>query len=128
MGSEGLLVERGSRVVIVARGTESDARQWVDKYKYPFQLLLDLPMKFYRELGLRRSVKKVWSIPTMMHYTEQKVAGIPGYPAYRGDDLHVMGGDFMVDSQGKLVLAYASALPKDRPTLEQIFTTLDSLS
>lgn len=126
MGSEGELESRGCRVVVVARGTQPDATSWLDNYKYPFQLLLDLPMKLYRELGLSRSVEKVWNIGSMVGYAEQKIAGTPGYPPYQGDDLHLMGGDFIVDSLGKLVLTHPSATPKDRPTLEQILTALDS--
>ena len=114
-------------MVIVARATEADASRFVEQYKYPFQLLLDLPMRFYRELGLRRSVKKVWGVQSVVDYAEYKIAGVPRYPPYPGDDIHVMGGDFMVDSSGMLVFVSPSVLPKDRPTVQQILDSLDSL-
>lgn len=113
-------------MVVVARGTESDARSWLDAYKSPYQLLLDLPLRLYRELGLRRSVKAVWRIVGMMGYAEDSVAGVPGYPSYPGDDIHLMGGDFITNSTGTLVFTHASTTPSDRPSLQQILSALDA--
>lgn len=112
--------EAGCQVVAVARGTNESALKWLDNVKLPFSLLLDINLTLYRNLGLKRSVKAVWSVSNIVGYAEEKVAGVPGAPAYEGDDLHVMGGDFVVDSTGKLVYAYSSKTSSDRPSVDDV--------
>ena len=45
-------------------------------------------------------------------------------PAYGGQDLRQMGGDFVVAPDGRLALAYASHDPADRPPVEQILAAI----
>ena len=101
--------------------------QFIKFAKLTFPLFLDGKREFYRSLGLKRSIKAVWSVPTLKSYAEEKVAEVPPTPALAGDDLHVMGGDFIVDRKGKLVYAYPSKSSSDRPTIEQVLEELKSL-
>ena len=112
--------EAGCQVVAVARGTVESGLKWLNNVKLPFPLLLDIKLALYRNLGLRRSVKAVWTISSIVSYAEEKVAGIPGAPAYEGDDVHVLGGDFIVDSTGKLTYAYSSKTSSDRPSVDEV--------
>lgn len=89
-----------------------------------FQLLLDGSRQFYRLLGLKRSINNVWRVATLKGYAEEKVAGVPETLALTGDDLHIMGGDFIVDTHGRLVFAYASKTHRDRPTVDQVLDEL----
>lgn len=57
-------------------------------------------------------------------YAEEKLANVPATPRYPGDDLHTMGGDFIVDSAGTVVYAYLSKNSQDRPDVDEL---LDSL-
>ncbi len=117
----------GCQVVVVARGTAESAEKWLEYTKLTFPLLLDFDLKLYRHFGLRRSVSAVWSIPTLLSYAEEKVAGVPPAPSYPGDDIHVLGGDFIVDSRGQLVYAYLSKFSSDRPQLDDVFETIVQL-
>lgn len=81
-------------------------------------------MKLYRKFGLGRSVAAVWTIPTLLSYAEEKVAGVPPAPSYPGDDIHVLGGDFVVDSEGRVVYAYCSKFSSDRPPVEDVFVAI----
>ena len=119
--------EAGCQVVVVARGTIESGLKWLENVKLPFPLLLDISLTLYRSLGLKRSVKAVWTIPTIVSYAEEKVAGVPSTPAYEGDDLHVLGGDFIVDPTGKLLYAYPSKTSSDRPSLDDVLTVLENL-
>ena len=89
------------------------------------RLFLDGGLTLYRLLGLRRSAKAVWNVATMLSYAEEAVLGLPGHRALPGDDLHVLGGDFVVDGQGRLVYAYCSKHSSDRPQLKEILSCLD---
>ena len=66
-------------------------------------------------------------MPTLKYYAEEKVSKVPPTPALAGDDLHVMGGDFVADREGKLVYAYPSKTSSDRPTIGKVLEELKSL-
>lgn len=114
--------------MVIARGTWSSALKWLDTHGLSLPLLLDPNLELYKQLGLKRSVKGVWSVGTLLSYAEDRISGVPSSPSYEGDDIHVMGGDFIADSTGKLVYAYQSQHSSDRPTTQQIFNTLDASS
>lgn len=125
MGHEGELENRGCRVVMVIRGTQSNAKKWMDTYQFPYPLILDPELSLFKELGLKRSVQKVWRIVTMVSYAEERLAGVARSESYEGDDLHVMAGDYIADSSGKLVFSYTSSYSHDRPSMEGILSALE---
>jgi hypothetical protein len=128
MGYEQELGKGGCRVVMVTRGyTRSDAKEWLETHKLPYPLLLDSELKLFKELGLKRSVKKVWGISSMVSYAEERLAGIVASRAYEGDDVHLMAGDYITDSTGKLVFSYNGTDSQDRPSMELVFRALDNL-
>lgn len=115
------------KVVIIAAGTKESGKKWQKDYSLSFSLIVDPDRKLYRLLGRKRSAT-VWALENIIGYSEDKLAGIPQSPVYEGDDLHIMGGDYIVDDAGKLLYAYPSKTTKDRPTVEQLFTALVDLS
>lgn len=113
-------------MVLVARGTVPSSKQWLMRNKFPYPLVLDIEMKLYRELGLKRSVSGVWNLSALMAYAEESVAGVLDSTRYEGDDIHIMGGDFVTDSSGTLVMAYSSGDSQDRPSVDAILGALDA--
>lgn len=118
--------ERGCKIVVVARGTEVSAKRWLESNDFPCSMVLDFEMKMYRELGLKRSVAGVWNISALVAYAEEKVAGKLDTTRYEGDDIHIMGGDFVTDSSGTLRMAYCSSDSQDRPSVDAILAALDA--
>ena len=112
---------------MASNGIRDSGLEFIKSTSLTFPLLLDGTREFYRRLGLKRSIKAVWSVPTLKYYAEEKVAEVPPTPALVGDDLHVMGGDFVVDREGKLVYAYPSKTSSDRPTIDKVLEELKSL-
>lgn len=112
--------------MVASNGVRDSGLEFMKSANLSFPLLLDGTREFYRHLGLKRSIKAVWSVPTLKSYAEEKVAEVPPTPALAGDDLHVLGGDFVVDREGKLVYAYPSKTSSDRPTIEQVLEELKS--
>ena len=88
---------------------------------------MDGSRQFYRLLGLKRSIKAVWSVNTLKSYAEEKIAEVPPTPALPGDDLHVLGGDFIADAIGKIVFTYPSKISSDRPSIDGLLDELRSL-
>ena len=112
---------------MASNGVRDSGLEFIKSSTLPFPLVLDGTRLFYRQLGLKRSIKAVWSVATLKAYAEEKVAEVPPTPALDGDDLHVMGGDFILDKSGKLIYAYPSKTSSDRPTIDQVLSELKSL-
>lgn len=124
MGCEGELEQRGCKVVMVLKGTQSSAKEWMDIYKFPYPLFLDPELEFFKELGLKRSLTRVWRLPILIGYAEDHVAGVAFTPPWEGDDIHLTAGDYVADSSGKLVYAFNASHSHDRPSTEQILGAL----
>ena len=76
---------------------------------------------FYRQVGLRRFLKNSCCIETFKCYADGHLAGTwRGEPSYPGSDNSVMGGDFIVDSTGKLLYAHLCKNQFDRPDIETL--------
>lgn len=101
---------------------------WMNDTHCQFPMLLDADRSLYRALGLRRSVSKVWAVSSLVYYAEQKLAGRKLISMYEEDDPHQLGGDFIIDPVGKLVLVYQSKTSTDRPSSNHLLNFLKSIS
>jgi peroxiredoxin len=108
----------------VASGTREGGLQWLETYKSPFPLLLDQDLVLYRMFGIRRLLKVAWDLKVFIAYAEAVVKGRVDNIAYSGDDVTVIGGDFIVDSSGKVLYSYRSKEQYDRPQVEKLLEPL----
>ena len=122
-----MLEEKGCKVVVVGNGKLETAKEWRETNKFPFRILLDSPLNFYRELGVKRTAM-IWQASNFWGFAEDFLAGKPMPFIIEGEGIHVMGGDFITDSSGKLIFAYrmTDGIPKDRPALKNVLSTLSS--
>lgn len=114
----------GGKVVLISFGVREGALRWLEETKCPFPMLLDSKRKIYAEFGLGRSVAKVWSVSAMIYYAEKMAQGEPLPGHYDHDDTQQMGGDFVLDKEGKMTLVYCSQQSWDRPTIPVILNAL----
>ena len=65
---------------------------------------------------------QTWCIDSLTYYAEQKVSGrkLPSAFSNVIDDPNQMGGDFVLDNSGKVVLMHLSKTPRDRPTIPDL--------
>ena len=98
------------------------AEKWLEETGCSFEFYLDPRRLIYSLFGLERSVAKVWSMSTIQYYAQQKAGGraLPVALADVEDDPLQMGGDFTIDKDLRVVMAYPSKTPKDRPTIQHI--------
>ncbi len=75
----------------------------------------------YRAYGLERgSTWQVWHPRVWLRYARLLAAGKRlSLPTGR-DDIHQLGGDFVIDSEGRLVFEHRSHRPDDRPTVSRL--------
>ena len=119
----------GCQVVVVCCGTRKNGLTWMEKGSCPFLHILDPDRVFYRQVGLRRFLKDTTCVKTFVQYADEFVAdtwppkGLPPSD-YPGTDITVMGGDFIVDSTGKLLYAHHSKNQYDKPNAEALLKLL----
>ena len=90
-------------------------------------MFVDPERKLYKAFGLKRSVAEVWNTAALIYYAEQKRAGRKLVGMYDNDDPTQMGGDFVIDRHGNVVLIHRSKISTDRPSVDEIISCLEGL-
>ena len=85
---------------------------------------MDQTLAAYRAFGLESSAVRSWGVQNMLYYARAKLQGRQMF-GHRGDT-HQLGGDFVVDENGRVQLAHPSRNPIDRPTIEQLLQTVNA--
>ena len=107
----------------MSSGTQESGMEWLQNHGFSFPLLIDRDRVFYRQVGLRRFLKNSFCVKTFKRYADEENAStgttrVEGL--YSGSDWAVMGGDFVVDSSGKLLYAHLCKNQFDRPDIETL--------
>lgn len=99
---------------------------WLEETKTKFSLLIDPDRSVYKSYGLRSSRWRVWGPKTIIYYVRALILGKRIFKT--GGDTGQMGGDFIVDKEGSIAMARWSRGPTDRPSTDEIITTLEKIS
>ena len=111
----------GCQVVVVSSGTQESGMEWFQKHGFSFPLLIDQNRVFYRQVGLRRSLRNSFCVNSFKYYADIECSSDKeGEEPYSGSDLAVTGGDFIVDSSGRLLYAHHCKNQFDRPDIETL--------
>ena len=114
----------GCQVVVVASGPREGGLRWIQEYGCSLPLLLDQKLLLYKLFGIRRLIRVAWDLNVFIGYAEAVVKGRVDRMGYPGDDVTVIGGDFIVDSDGKLLYSYPSKEQYDRPEVDNLLSVL----
>lgn len=114
-----------ANVVTVSFGTPYWAQVWLQETGSPFPFLLDPERKAYRAYGLESSVWRSWSPANLWYYAKAVLQGRETF-SNRGNP-HQLGGDFIIDAQGKVRLAHPSRDPTDRPSPAALLAALQKM-
>ena len=110
-------------VAVAINQFEESGREWLETTKSPCTLLLNPSKLLFLHLGIRRRLKTVVTIPTIMGFVEKRVTGIPIPTLHKGDDLLTMGADIIVDQEGKLLYVFHQEKYFDRPNVEDLLAS-----
>lgn len=123
-----LLEARSVRVLVVSFGGVEGAKLWLEQTGCTFRMLLDPERKIYRSFGLGSSYAKVMKFSCLLQYSEYSLAqrDLPDVPPRLLEDIYQMGGDFLLDDTGKVLLSHPCKNPLDRPSLVGILQAADS--
>ena len=111
--------------MVVGNGGLKTAEEWKKRNGFPYQVVLDPELNLYRELGMKRTAL-IWQALNFCNFAEDFLAGKQMPIAIPGEGIHVMGGDYVTDSSGKVVFAHymTEAIPRDRPSLDKILAVM----
>lgn len=85
----------------------------------PFPMLADPDRETYRQFDLGRgALRDIWSLGTMTMYARLLRQG--RRLRRPTQDTRQLGGDFVIDPQGRLAAAFRPASPDDRPAIESL--------
>ncbi|WP_395146268.1 AhpC/TSA family protein [Armatimonas sp.] len=116
------LQARGIEVVLISFAPPELARHWLEATQFPFPLFLDPERRAYVAFGLGSSVLAAWHPKMFLYYFRLLAKGRKLMPV-KGDP-YQLGGDFLLDVQGSVRLAYPSSDPADRTPLSQILAAV----
>ena len=116
------LKELGVEVILISFGPTGVAKDWLEEICPSFQLLLDPERSVYRKYELKRSWIGSWNPRTLVYY----VRALLGGRKWRGiiGDSAQLGGDFVINEDGTLLLEYRSRETTDRPEVSQVMSLL----
>jgi len=111
-----------TNVVIISFGSPYNAQLWEKETQSKFTLLLDPERNAYRAYGLERSMLRSWGLNTFLTYSRLMLRG----RKWRGiqGDSGQLGGDFILNTNGIVRLAYYSRDPSDRPSVSHLLDIL----
>jgi alkyl hydroperoxide reductase subunit AhpC len=120
------IAELNTRVFVISFGTLPAVQAWMKETCTTFTVLLDRERTVYAAYGLERSRLRSFSLRTLWLYATRHLRGKQTHSSH-GDDTSQLGGDFIVDKNGILRLAYPSHDPVDRPPVDELLKVLRNL-
>ncbi len=97
------------------------------EHDLPFPVVVDAERAAYRRYGLgRTSTARVWSAGTLRRYAQ--ILRRDGFGTLRRptEDTRQLGGDFVVDRDGRLAWGFWSEGPDDRPSVDELVRAVRS--
>lgn len=116
------LTRQRTTVLLISFSSAVKMRLWLEETQAPFTVILDQRREAYKAYGLRRSYVHSWNARTFRAYVQLHKAG----RKWRGiqDDSAQLGGDFIVDTTGRVRFAHTSKDPVDRPDVAELLEIL----
>uniref|UniRef100_A0A4W6ES13 Selenoprotein L n=1 Tax=Lates calcarifer TaxID=8187 RepID=A0A4W6ES13_LATCA len=126
--SQTVLEARSLQVLVVSFGSFEGAQLWLEQTGCTFDMLLDPQRKVYRSFGLGSSYAKVMKFGCLLQYSEYGAVNrdFPDFPPRLLEDIYQMGGDFLLDEAGKVLLSHPCKNPLDRPTVKDFLRVVDA--
>jgi peroxiredoxin len=116
-------------VLVVSQAQPEVLAAFLHKEPLDFPAAADPERAAYRAFGLERTSWAAFFRPqAVRRYLSHLVHGWLPQGLQRGEDVLQLGGDFILDGDGRLVYAHRSSEPTDRPPAEALLQILHDLS
>lgn len=116
------------RVLVVSFASMEAAKVWLEQTGSTSNTVLDRPRKVYKTFGLGSSYAKVMKFSILLQYSEfgRVNRNFPDIPPRLLEDIYQMGGDFLLDDTGKVLLCHTCKTPLDRPSVTDILQAAEN--
>jgi AhpC/TSA antioxidant enzyme len=112
-------------ILVVAQAKPEVLSLYLARRSWHVPIVSDPELASYRAFGLERTGWGTFFRPKVLWgYLRGMLRGYGLKKPYRGEDVLQLGGDFILDRLGRVVFAYASADPTDRPGIATIRDSL----
>jgi peroxiredoxin len=111
-----------TRVLVIGFEPAERAQVWMRQAGITFPFLLDPDRSVYRAYALERSFFRSWHPRNLWFYFKRLLRG-GSLPKIQADP-NQLGGDFLIDPNGRIRLAYYSDNATDRPSVEAVLHLL----
>ena len=113
----------GAAVVLITFTRTRNLRGFRRRLGLTYPVLADEPRAAYRAYGLGRgSWRRVWGLRAIKAYGRPLRTG--RRPRIPTADTLQLGGDFVLDPEGRVTYAYRSEGPDDRPSVDDLVTAV----
>jgi AhpC/TSA antioxidant enzyme len=111
----------GGNVIVVSFTPPAKVAAYQDKYHLPFLVLSDPTLAAYKAFALgRTSWAEMLHPATLFRYIKMMLRGWLPHTPGADEDILQLGGDFVLDGRRRLLFAYASKDPTDRPSHREL--------
>jgi peroxiredoxin len=115
----------GGEVLAVSFTPPERVAAFVQRHPLPFPAVADPERRAYRAFGLERtSWRRLLSPLSLAGYLWLTLRGWLPWKAQQGADVLQLGGDFVLDGRRRLVYAYRSVRPTDRPAARELLAAI----
>ena len=105
---------------------QRNLRGYRNRFQLPYAVLADEPRATYRAYGLGRGRWwHVWGLATLRAYARLLRRGVR--LERPKEDTSQLGGDFIVDREGRLTYIFRSKGPSDRPSVDELVAVVKRL-
>lgn len=106
----------GAELLVISSGRPEALATYLAANPWPFPVVADATRESYQAFGLGRTSWRTFLRPRILaRYLKLMLGGWLPHRPYDREDLLQLGGDFVLDGQRRLLYAYPSRDPTDRP-------------
>ncbi len=112
--------------VIMTFADPASLRRHATDRQYNLPVVTSPDQSAYRAFGLGRgSFRQIWGTKTVKRYAE--IFRTDGFGNLRRpvDDTRQLGGDFVIAPDGRLIYAFSSTGPADRPSVDDLIAAIN---
>jgi hypothetical protein len=117
----------GAEVVVVTFTRPRNLAGYRRRFAEPLRVVADPDRVLYRALGLGRGGWwQIWGPATMWRYATLVARGRRPEPSR--EDTRQLGGDAVIDAEGRVQWRYQGSGPDDRPSVDELLDALRGLT
>ena len=115
----------GCSILVVAQARPEVLSRYLSRSDWHVQIVSDPELDGYAAFGLERTGRLSFFRPRVLWgYFRGMFKGYGVKAPYEGEDMLQLGGDFVLDRSARVVFAYPSVDPTDRPTIAAIHKSI----